>query len=185
MRSALVLLMLFTGISRAQTNWQPDSNAVKYSGTGVRAEVSANGKIAFVFEQEQKYFGTYVFRKKTGEKWVAVKTFQYNDLKKYAFFAEISYSDTLQHCQLRRAGYEVPVVEFDLKMVKPVKLLNERVCDSLHFSEPAQYEVFDKFGKSLMKGFGRSAYVKKLKYDAYYVNMNSSTAEFIKSKKCK
>ncbi|MCC7301082.1 MAG: hypothetical protein IT233_00420 [Bacteroidia bacterium] len=44
------------------------------------------------------------------------------------------------------------------------------------------YEIFDKFGNMVKKGYGAKVDVSNLKADVYYLNYDNTTTEFIKKK---
>lgn len=66
-----------------------------------------------------------------------------------------------------------PVIEVPTKKVK----------DELKFEGgETMYEIYDKFGNIVKKGFGSSVDISNLASDVYYLNYDNSMTEFIKKK---
>jgi hypothetical protein len=67
--------------------------------------------------------------------------------------------------------------------VPEVTCLVLRVKDKLEFSGgETMYEIYDKFGNIVKKGFGATVDVLNLAPDVYYLNYDNKTTEFIKKK---
>jgi len=75
---------------------------------------------------------------------------------------------------------------------KPIKFMSDatevtcpikKVSDKLVFEGgETMYEIYDKFGNIVKKGFGANVDVKSLSPDVYYLNFDNQTTEFIKKK---
>jgi hypothetical protein len=63
--------------------------------------------------------------------------------------------------------------------VEPVNL---RVKDNLEFTGETMYEIYDKFGNIVKKGFGQKVDLQSLQKDVYYLNYDNKTTEIIKSR---
>jgi hypothetical protein len=57
--------------------------------------------------------------------------------------------------------------------------------DNLRLPAPYNYEIYDKYGNIVKKGYGDSIYIKDLVPDVYYLNYGNRTTEFIRKKKHK
>ncbi len=66
--------------------------------------------------------------------------------------------------------------------VAAVEPVNFRVKDNLEFTGETMYEIFDKFGNIVKKGFGQKVDLTSLPKDVYYLNYDNKTTEIIKAK---
>ena len=48
------------------------------------------------------------------------------------------------------------------------------------FKRETYYELYDKFGKLVMKGYGKEIYINNLPVDSYYLNYDNKTAEVVR-----
>ena len=63
-----------------------------------------------------------------------------------------------------------------------VETINLRVKDNLEFTGETMFEIYDKFGNIVKKGYGQKVDLTSLVKDVYYLNYDNKTTEFIKSK---
>lgn len=73
--------------------------------------------------------------------------------------------------------------EFVNPYIKPVSFKPERAENTIYFSEPTMYEIFDEFGNLMKKGFGKEIDITNLKSGKYYLNYDNSFGDtFVKKK---
>jgi len=65
-------------------------------------------------------------------------------------------------------------------MKKEVSFVYDRRHQSIEFSESTGYEVYDKYGTIVKKGFGNSISIDNLPKDVYYLNHGNTMGEFRK-----
>lgn len=63
-----------------------------------------------------------------------------------------------------------------------VEPINPRVKESLEFTGETMYEIYDKFGNIVKKGYGQKVDLASLSKDVYYLNYDNKTTEIIKAK---
>ena len=61
-----------------------------------------------------------------------------------------------------------------------VSFVYNRKVKSVEFSEPTLFEIYDRWGNIVKKGFGHQILVGDLKKDLYYMNMGNTTGKFQK-----
>lgn len=144
-----------------------DSGLLKWTTT------KEYGKLPFIIEQ---------FR---WNKWVKIGEVegQGNALHNSYSFQVIPHSGE-NRVRVKQSGLKSiisPVVTFKSRIQEPK--FECVPAGMLMLNTPTMYEIYDKNGNLLMKGFGSKIDVKKLKPDVYYINYDNKTTSFIRSKK--
>ena len=62
--------------------------------------------------------------------------------------------------------------------VKPVSILSKKISSELLFSSETSFEIFDEYGKRVLRGFGSKVNTTKLDKGKYYINFDSKVDEF-------
>lgn len=90
----------------------------------------------------------------------------------------------LNKFRVRQIGYynnTRSTPEIALRTVKhQVSFVYHRRRQSIEFSESTHYEIYDKYGTIVKKGFGDSVDLDNLKNDTYYMNHDNTMGEFRK-----
>jgi hypothetical protein len=71
--------------------------------------------------------------------------------------------------------------EIEYQSNKPaIKYGPEKIKNELIFSDETLYEIYDKFGNILFKGFGQKIKLDELQNDLYYINYDNTMGSFRK-----
>ncbi|SMO62655.1 hypothetical protein SAMN06265379_103459 [Saccharicrinis carchari] len=71
--------------------------------------------------------------------------------------------------------------EITYMSTKPeVNFSPKKVDDTLEFTAPTLYEIYDEYGGIIFKGYGQTVNVSGLKKGDYYLNLDNKLAEFSK-----
>ena len=64
--------------------------------------------------------------------------------------------------------------------IKPVTVGTKKITAELEFSSETSYEIFDEYGKRVLRGFGSKINTSKLSKGKYYINFDNKVDEFSK-----
>lgn len=62
----------------------------------------------------------------------------------------------------------------------PATFRPQKVRDSIWFSGPTEYEIYDAYGNIMLKGMEKSIYTGELKRGVYYINYDAEMGKFRK-----
>jgi hypothetical protein len=128
---------------------------------------------------------SYIVEQFKWNKWVQVGEVQgvgTPEIQKYSFQTEIHAGNN--KFRVKQRGYidktkHSPSVS--VKSSKPeISFVYDKTKQNINFSEKTHYEVYDKFGDLMKKGYGNIIDVNNLKKETYYLNFGNTNGEFKK-----
>lgn len=150
----------------------------------VSIEIDHNGLLTWTTDNERAPL-PFVVEQFKWNKWVKVGEVMGSGEEgenEYGFRAQPH--SGLNKFRVRQIGYydnsrSTPEISMR-SMKKEVSFVYNRKRQSIHFSESTGYEVYDKYGTIVKKGFGPSIDLDNLKRDVYYLNHGNTMGEFRK-----
>ena len=150
----------------------------------VSIEIDHTGLLQWVTDNERAPL-PFVVEQFKWNKWVKVgEVMGSGDEGENAYsFRTVPHSG-LNKFRVRQVGYQdnnrsTPEIAFR-SMKKEVSFVYDRKRQSIEFSDHTGYEVYDKYGTIVKKGFGDKIDLDNLKRDVYYLNHGNTMGEFRK-----
>jgi hypothetical protein len=149
---------------------------VDKNGTISWTSTSETGKLPYTIEQYRwkkwQNIGTVQGTGKTGE-----NNYSYN----------VSFHTGVNQFRVRQTDYSEkprysPEVTYR-NLAAPVTFMpgdGKKAGNEITFSESTKYEIYDYYGKPILKGEGKKIDISKLKAGNYFLNYDNQSASFIK-----
>ena len=178
------IIILFLLFSTTATYAQRPADSAKYKPwVFTEMKIDADTVLHFSTENEPDTPMIFVERFKWN-KWLIVDSVQGMGKAKNDYEVKVQ---VLRGCYSFRVrgGYRPhywysPSAKICSKGYVPITFRPRKVKDSIWFSEPTKYEIYDANGNVVHKGEGKGVKVRELKKGIYYINFYVEMGKFLK-----